>query len=101
LTAAAALPIRTRGLRANQQQEFPRHALPVIARAEEQAPVRAFAVEELAKVLRRHPRYFTDENRKRASALSGGLAKEAPKPLQDAATLYLKVEAQLAEDGRE
>jgi hypothetical protein len=90
-----------RGLRANRQEEFPRHALPVVARAEEQASVRAFAVEELAKVLRRHPRYFADEDRKRAGALIGGLAKEAPKPLQDAAILYLKVEAQLAEDGRE
>jgi hypothetical protein len=90
-----------RGLRANQPKDFPHHALPFVARAEEPAAVRAFAVEELAKVLRRHPGYFTDEDRKRASAIIGGLAKEAPKPLQDAAILYLKVEAQLAEDGRE
>jgi HEAT repeat protein len=90
-----------RGLSANHAKEFPGYSLAVIENNKEDPKVRAYAIEELAKVLNRSPRDFPERLRIRAKEVIGGLVKAEEKPLRDAAAVYLKIEEQLAHDGRE
>ena len=88
-----------RGLSTNQAKGFPDHALPVIENSKEAVEVRAYAIEQLAKVLKRSHRDFPEHLRKRAKKVIGDLVEAKEKPLREAAIAYLKVEEQIAPDG--
>jgi hypothetical protein len=89
-----------RGLSLNQPKEFRDIALRVIADGEVSEDVRAWLIEEFAKVLKRNYRGFPESTRREAKQVIAGLEKSKNTRLREAAELYRTIEEQLAEDGR-